>query len=156
MFLFPDHDVDIASSLNNETIEIYDLLMVDGSIDELRGAPGSELLRKIEKCPLPTLWLEGKGEGCPVERKNLIILPQPLNRESLRDTFGALLSPKESNPVPDPRTRAGNRKGNPSVSKKAKRKKPAPKVEQVPIELVEVVEEAPSETEGTLHDERNL
>lgn len=117
--LFPEHEVRGEESLNAEktaSIKDYDLLIVDGASCPQHGRLTGELARAIRDAKIPILWLEEEGFSNPPEREKLRIVKKPVEREAFRSAVDRLLSPDA------PRR---NRQSS-------------------PIELVDVVEEAPA------------
>ena len=117
--LFPEHEVYAEESLKAErtgSLKDYDLLIVDGASVPQDGQLTAELTRAIHNSKTPTLWLEEEGSSNPPKREKLMILKKPVEKDAFQAAVDRLLSPE----VP-PRKRQGS-----------------------PIELVDVVEEAPA------------
>ncbi len=146
MFLFRYHDVDITGHWDEDKVNASSLLIVDGSAAEFAEVTGSDLLGTIQRSHLPTLWLAEKGEACPIKRNNLLSVAKPLGRDSFQMALDTLLSPKGSQGGHEALSRGAVPKAHGAVGKKARRKKQTQKVDPAPIELVEVVEDPPSES----------
>lgn len=148
LFLFPEHEVRVEEEAGAAAASFkdYDLLIIDGAAlrDSDRLTP--EILRAVQSCGTPTLWLE-EEEGVPSpKRDKLVVVKKPLEKEALEAAVGGFLS---SGPSRE-RERSAKRRGTPEALQSAA-KQPAESPEQSAfefIDLVEVVDEAGAPKQG--------
>ena len=145
--LFPDHEVQAASDIGEkdfESLDGYDLLIIDETMDGNNRRPAPELALIVEKCKYPILLLEeGEGFG-PIKKENRLGIKNPLHPDSLHKALNELLLGK-GHAVEQESFSKGAKveisKGKKSVEKKSKRGGKTGKREPKPIDLVDVVEE---------------
>jgi hypothetical protein len=146
--LFPDHDVNLpekAQGSGMESLDDYDLIVVDGAALREGGPVPAELSRAIQSSTTPTIWLEEDETSRPVKRENLVVVKKPIEREPFQTAVNNFLSPSQSGRGDASATQsaAQQREGTPAkATKKARAEDPQQPTLQF-IELVDVVEDAP-------------
>jgi hypothetical protein len=148
--LFPEHEVLAQENIDAiASLKEYDLLIVDGAAlrDSNRLTPA--LVRAIQSCKIPVLWLEDDDGSKPPKRENLLMVRKPIEREAFQSALSGLLSaqtaPKEKVTAP-PGAPAGD-----GAIKRPARKRRAQGPQQATfqfIDLVDVVEEQPETKPG--------
>ncbi len=131
LYLFPQHDVQVKSSLEEidpKALQECDLLIVDapGGTD---GKSDTEVTRSIQKLKTPTLWLEGDGSIPPPKRKRILSLKMPIEREAFQKAMDDLLSTNKPSKEKSGSQGGGGREGK------------SPEGESQFIDLVDIVEE---------------
>ncbi|MBI1993394.1 MAG: hypothetical protein HYY47_01540 [Deltaproteobacteria bacterium] len=144
LFLFPEHEVRVEDEAGAAvgSFKDYDLVIIDGDALREHNRLTAEVLRAVQGCKTPTLWLEEEAASQAPKRDKLVVVKKPLEKGTLEAAVGDFLSPGPS------RERGGAATpGRAGASKGASKKNPAEQTEQSAfqfIDLVEVVdEEAP-------------
>src|SRR3989338_4611112 len=146
LFLFPEHEVRVEDEAGAavSSFQDYDLVIIDGDALRERNRLTPEVLRAIQGCKTPTLWLEEEAASQAPKRDKLVVVKKPLEKGALEAAVGDFLSPGLSRDRGGTATPAPGRGG---AAKGVSKKKPVEQTEQSAfqfIDLVEVVdEEAP-------------
>lgn len=94
--LFPEHDVmgkdDIGAS-EVAGFQDYDLLIVDAAALRERNRLTPDIIRAIQGCKTPTVWLEEDPSSHTVKREKLVIVKKPIEKEPFQLAVAGLLSP---------------------------------------------------------------
>jgi len=117
--LFPEHEVRVKDSIDAAALGALtdvDLLIIDGPALRDAGLLTADVLSGIENAAMPTLWI-GESESAP-KTDRLAVIAKPIESAALQSAVAGLLS-----------------------SGSADRKKNSA---EEPIDLVEVVDEAPA------------
>ncbi len=148
--LFPEHEVrvenDIASGVGS--FKEYDLLIVDGAALRERNQLTPEVVRAVQGCKTPTLWLEEDPISQAPKREKFVVVKKPIEKETLQSALAGLLSPRA--PSSERRTAAAA-PSKESVPKAAPKKKSGGTSKQSTfqfIDLVDVVEDPPPPKQG--------
>jgi len=149
LFLFPEHEVQVAEEAGSAAASFkdYDLLIIDGAALRESDRLTPEMLRVVQGCGTPTLWLEEEEWAPSPKRDKFVIVKKPLEKEALEAAVGGFLS---SGPSRD-RGRPPQSRGKAQASLAAATKPAAQSPEQPTfefIDLVEVVDEAVSPKQG--------
>ena len=137
--LLHEHEVQVAESVSAPgigSLKGIDLLIVDASSLRERNQLSPEVMRAIQSCAIPTVWIEENESSRPPKRDKLAVVMKPIEREAFHSALSGLLSP--SGPE---RGRGKAEKG-----KETRRKGTGGATEQADfpfIDLVDVVEEQP-------------
>ena len=147
MFLFDHHEVQAVADIVDkyiQTLDAYDLLIVDETMTENGRRPSPELTEAVEKWRRPTLWLEEGERSCPIKKENLLSIKKPLHRESLQKALNELLLGKGRAGEQESSSKGAKvdiSQGKKSIEKISKRGGKTGKRDPKPIDLVDVVEE---------------
>lgn len=149
LFLFPEHEVRVEAEAGAavSSFQDYDLVIIDGAALRERDGLTPEVLRAVQGCLTPTLWLEEEGPSQSPQRDKFVVVKKPLEKETLEAAVDDFLSPG----LARDRGGAALRPGRGSASKGASKKRPAEQAEQAAfqfIDLVEVVDEEASRKQG--------
>src|SRR3972149_2920686 len=94
--LLPEHDVmgkdDIGAS-EVAGFKDYDLLIVDAAALRERNRLTPDIIRAIQGCKTPTVWLEEDPSSHTVQRQKLVTVTKPIEKEPFQLAVGGLLSP---------------------------------------------------------------
>ena len=144
--LFPEHEVQVEEnwgSLKSGSLGEYDLLIIDGGALREGRQLTPEVVRAIQACEIPTLWLEeDESSQQPPKREKIILVKKPIERKAFQSAVSHLFSPQAAS-----RKRGGSpaAPGSKSQTSSPGTKKAAPKVPQQStfdfIDLVDVIEE---------------
>ena len=146
LFLFPEHEVRVEDEAGAAvgSFKDYDLVIIDGAALREHNRLTAEVLRAVQGCKTPTLWLEEEAASQAPKRDKLVVVKKPLEKGALEAAVGDFLSPGLSRDRGGTATPAPGRGG---AAKGVSKKKPVEQTEQSAfqfIDLVEVVdEEAP-------------
>lgn len=141
--LFPEYEVKIEDEIGSalRAVKDYDLLIVDGAALQERGQLTPDVIRSVQGCKTPTLWLEEETASQTPKRDKLVVIKKPIEKEKFESALAGLLSPassrgpgvsatarpvKGSAPRGEPKKQAAGTSGQPSFQF---------------IDLVDVVEE---------------
>lgn len=143
LFLFPEHDVKVESEAGPAvgSLRDCDLLIVDGAALRERNQLTSELLRAVQACKTPTLWLEEEDGAQSPKRDKCVVVKKPIEKEMFQAAVAGFLSPGAAR---EPSGLATVRPGKGIASRGPSKKKPGELSEQSTfqfIDLVDVVEE---------------
>lgn len=143
--LFPEHDVKIESEIASAagSFKNYDILIVDAAALRERNQLTPDVIRSIQGCKTPTLWLEEDAASQTPKREKFVVVKKPIEKEMFESALADLVSPGLS--------RERSSSVAPRPSKGAPKKKPAEASEQSSfqfIDLVDVVEEQPPPKQG--------
>lgn len=149
--LFPEHEVrvedDVASSVGS--FKDYDLLIFDGAELRERHQLTPEVVRAVQGCKTPTLWLEEDPVSQAPKREKFVVVKKPIEKEAFRSALAGFLSPRA--PSSERKSSAAAAPSKESVPKAAPKKKGGETSEQSAfqfIDLVDVVEEEPPPKQG--------
>lgn len=150
--LSPGHEVHVEESLSASgvgSLKEYDLLIVDGAALRENDQLTPEVVRAIQDCRTPTLWLEGEESSGFPKRDKLLIMRKPIEKEAFQSALDGFLSsqitPKErADSLGDGSASPDKRKGG--VKKRST--EPSQQADFGFIDLVDVVEEQPSPRQG--------
>jgi hypothetical protein len=127
-----------------ESLDNYDLIVVDGAALREHGELSSEFSRALQVSKTPVVWLEEDDGSHPVKRANLVVVKKPIERELFQTAVSNLLSPPQSQhgkgSAPELQTSATEETPKRTTQKRAEDPQ-QPSLQF--IELVEVVEEGP-------------
>ena len=146
VFLGRDHQVHVRESLREselDNLKDCDALVLDASSLQEKGLLSAELLRGLERCEKPLLWLEDEQTLAAPRIENFAVLKKPLQERELREAVESLLAAQQQDPD---RREAGATSTAHKTSRRGeqKEKKAARDSSQQPtldfIDLVEVVE----------------
>ena len=132
--LFPEHEVRVEESIDAAGIAALKdvaLLVVDAAALREQNKITPELERALQAAKLPLLWIDEAGK--PPRRDRVAAIERPVGSAALQSAVASLLS---GAPLKAPKADA-------AVARKADKHEEA---EPQPIDLVEVVEEAPEKT----------
>ena len=96
LFLFPEHDVTGKGDIGASEVagfKDYDLLIVDAAALRERNSLTPDIIRAIQGCKTPTVWLEEDPSSHTVKREKLVIVKKPIEKEPFQLAVAALLSP---------------------------------------------------------------
>jgi hypothetical protein len=148
--LFPDHEVDLPEKTKGsgmESLDDYDLIVVDGAALRESGQLSTELSRALQSATTPMIWLEEDDGAGPVKRENLVVVKKPVERELFQSAVNNFLSPSQSARGDKSSMRTGAQKTEETpgkATKKARAEDPQQPTLQF-IELVDVVEDEPAD-----------
>lgn len=95
LFLFPEYEVQVREAITAVQVESLpecDLFIIDASALREKGQLPPELMRAIEVCKIPALWLQENGSPEPPNRAKLATVKKPIEREALESAVADLLS----------------------------------------------------------------
>jgi len=145
--LFPEHDVmaegDIGAS-EAARFKDYDLLIVDAAALRERNQLTPEIVRAIQGCKTPTVWLEEDPSSHSVKREKLVIVKKPIEKEPFQLAVAALLSPPGHARERIGPLVAATSKG----TAKKEREEPSEQPDFRLIDLVDVVDDNPPPKQG--------
>lgn len=146
------HEVHVEESLSASgvgSLKDYDLLIVDGAALRENDQLTPEVVRAIQGCRTPTLWLEGEESSRFPKRDKLLIMRKPIEREAFQSALAGFLSTQNT-----PKERVGSLvdgSAKPNKPKEAVKKRSVEPPQQTDfgfIDLVDVVEEQPPPRQG--------
>jgi hypothetical protein len=112
--LFPEHEVKFAPAIPEASgLKGFDVVIVDPRpLDEPDGA-FAQGVRAVQDWKVPTVWLQGSAHGPTPQRKNLIALNTPIEREDLLSALAECVGTISKEKRLDPSTRAPAIAGDP-------------------------------------------
>ncbi len=143
LFLSPEYEVQVKAAMSAAeagSLQGCELLIVDAAALRETDQLSSELVRAIQICKIPTLWLQENDATPAPERDKLATVEKPIQREALRSAVADLMSHQA------PVTGASANKKLRNKSNES-RTEPTSQADHGVIELVDVVEEEPSAPE---------
>ena len=145
LFLFPEHEVRVEDEAGAgvSSFKDYDLVIIDGAALREHNRLTAEVLRAVQGCKTPTLWLEEEAASQAPKRDKLVVVKKPLEKGALEAAVGDFLSPGLSRDRGGTATPAPGRGG---VSKGALKKKPQEQTEQSAFQFIDLVEVVDEET----------
>ncbi|MBI2989260.1 MAG: hypothetical protein HYY45_21055 [Deltaproteobacteria bacterium] len=96
--LFPEYEVKIEDDIGSalRAVKDYDLLIVDGAALQERSQLTPDVIRSVQGCKTPTLWLEEETASQTPKRDKLVVIKKPVEKEKFESALAGLLSPVPS------------------------------------------------------------
>lgn len=146
--LFPENEVQVVEQIpdsKSESLEGYDLVILDGPELRRQSWWSPELDRKIQSAKVPVLWLEDDDAGETAGGERQKALKKPLEKAALQSAVASFLSPSGPEKERGRRSTSPQEKARETGTVEAK-EAPASAPEEVPqfIDLVDAVEEEAS------------
>ncbi len=146
------HEVHVEESLSASgvgSLKDYDLLIVDGAALRENDQLTPEVVRAIQGCRTPTLWLEGEESSRFPKRDKLLIIRKPIEREAFQSALAGFLSsqitPKER---AGPLVEGSAKRDKPKEALKKRSAEPSQQADFGFIDLVDIVEEQSPPRQG--------
>jgi hypothetical protein len=139
--LFSDHEVQSEESINAtlaNSLSRYDLLVIDAAALREARQLTSQVIRSVQSCKTPVLWLDDNQAPDPPKRQKLEVVTRPIEREAFQSALEALLTGKSR---PKGRASAEAKAGAGGEKVKEKKKASTKQSTEEPIDLFDVVEE---------------
>ena len=85
LFLFPEHEVRVENEAGAavSSFKDYDLVIIDGAALREHNRLTAEVLRAVQGCKTPTLWLEEEASSQAPKRDKLAVVKKPLEKGAL-------------------------------------------------------------------------
>jgi hypothetical protein len=147
--LFPDHEVDLpekAKGSGMESLDDYDLIVVDGAALRESGQLSAELSRALQSSRTPMIWLEEDEDPRPVKRENLVVVKKPVERELFQSAVNNFLSPTQSGHGDKSATRTAAQRTEETAGKAGKKAR-AEDPQQPTLQFIELVDVVEDETD---------
>ncbi len=148
LFLFPEYEVQVKERISSAEVGSLtdcDLLILDGAALRESDQLTLEVVRAIQGCKTPTLWLQEDDSSEPPERDKLTTVKKPIEREAFQSALASLLShkgPATGKAAPSAIKTSEGARPNDALNKSHAEASSQGNLQF--IELVDVVEEQPT------------
>jgi hypothetical protein len=141
--LYPENHVELMDAIPESlNVKDFDAVIVGAASLEEKSGLGDQGIHTIRVWKLPTIWIEDESSGQAPSRDDVVILKQPISRETLLTALGKCLRA----PGSKRNGAVAEREDGPRRSKEAAKKPASVATESAKfIELVDVVEEGPGD-----------
>jgi len=142
LFLFPAHEVQVTESVPQSLpAGDFDAVIVDAaSLRETTGLD-AKTMDRIQNLTVPTVWIDSRESTQRPKRDKLVIVQAPIDKEKLQSALAHCLN----SPITAKRNGTSTSPGEGKRRKEKEKGEPVATENLQVIELVDIVEDAPTE-----------